>query len=48
MKSIVMKQGNNGKRVNLPKQVWEKLNLTTGDYIEFVINKKGEIKIKKA
>ncbi|MGL5714204.1 MAG: AbrB/MazE/SpoVT family DNA-binding domain-containing protein [Paraclostridium sp.] len=43
-----MKQGNNGKRINLPKQIWEKLNLTTGDYIEFVINKKGEIKIKKA
>ncbi|MGL5716556.1 MAG: AbrB/MazE/SpoVT family DNA-binding domain-containing protein [Paraclostridium sp.] len=48
VKSIVTKQGNNGKKINLPKIVWEKLELNPGDRVEFITNKKGEIKIKKA
>lgn len=48
MKVIVSKVGNNGKKINLPKAIWEKLSLNIGDHIEFVVNKKGEVKIKKA
>ncbi|MGL6024141.1 MAG: AbrB/MazE/SpoVT family DNA-binding domain-containing protein [Fusobacteriaceae bacterium] len=47
MKVIVSKQGDNGKKINLPKAIWDKLNLNVGDHIEFVVNKKGKIEIKK-
>ncbi|MGL5711646.1 MAG: AbrB/MazE/SpoVT family DNA-binding domain-containing protein [Paraclostridium sp.] len=47
MKVKVSRVGNNGKKINLPKAIWEKLKLETGDYVEFVINKKGDVKIIK-
>ena len=47
MKVKVFKSGNNGKRINLPKAIWEKLKLSIGDEVELTIQKNGKVVLTK-
>lgn len=44
----VARVGDNGKKINLPKIVWETLELEVGDTVELVIHSKSkEVVLKK-